>query len=444
MCHFLAPLYLWQHQNGSRAHVRRTFDTCTHTHNIAAPPHRVSTMSKQGSARNERTLNELRTSIPANNECADCGAPRPGWASWNLGVFLCVRCAQLHRALGTDISKVKSLSLDVWTKDQVDSMRVNGNARSNERYNPDQHPHPTDGDESERNSQMARFISKKYRDKAFAKRKSRRQEVDRLEEEISEMPRTRAPDGRPPTVDHVSSSRAQTPQSAALRIPSPVPMPVREPLSRSATAPVPQRAFISSASPSTLHASNPYQRQMTASVQPVSTQSFGGYNSGFAMPQLGNSWTAQTPQYAQSNAYQTVQPKGGVWDDLAGLSISSSVPSLGAAGPAYSGYPASAQSAMSSSNPFLRASPASSVPSSQSTPSHAPPGSFAPLQSITPLFSAPAPLEGISRNPFFASMQAPPLGVQSQPFGGNVQYPSPFQNPPYQLQAQSQYQHQFQ
>lgn len=37
-----------------------------------------------------------------------------------MGIFLCMRCATLHRKLGTHISKVKSLSMDSWSSDQVD------------------------------------------------------------------------------------------------------------------------------------------------------------------------------------------------------------------------------------------------------------------------------------------------------------------------------------
>ncbi|MBK5651169.1 MAG: hypothetical protein I4N50_05995 [Rhizobium sp.] len=36
---------------------------------------------------------------------------------------MCLRCASLHRALGTHISKVKSLSMDKWDAAQVDGMK---------------------------------------------------------------------------------------------------------------------------------------------------------------------------------------------------------------------------------------------------------------------------------------------------------------------------------
>ena len=43
----------------------------------------------------------------------------PRWASWNLGIFLCIRCAGIHRNLGVHISKVKSVNLDQWTAEQI-------------------------------------------------------------------------------------------------------------------------------------------------------------------------------------------------------------------------------------------------------------------------------------------------------------------------------------
>src|SRR5271170_6160465 len=35
------------------------------------------------------------------------------------GIFLCVRCAIVHRKIGTHITKVKSLTLDKWTPEQI-------------------------------------------------------------------------------------------------------------------------------------------------------------------------------------------------------------------------------------------------------------------------------------------------------------------------------------
>lgn len=112
--------------------------------------------TKRERARNEQALKEL-LKVPGNDRCADCNAMNPGWASWSvsstsidldrsrwglyalekdwwvgtelqtlmramlqIGVFLCTRCASIHRKLGTHVSKVKSLSLDNWESDQVD------------------------------------------------------------------------------------------------------------------------------------------------------------------------------------------------------------------------------------------------------------------------------------------------------------------------------------
>ncbi|CAB4045504.1 stromal membrane-associated 1 isoform X1, partial [Paramuricea clavata] len=54
-----------------------------------------------------------------NKYCADCRAKGPRWASWNLGIFVCITCAGIHRNLGVHISKVKSVNLDAWTPEQV-------------------------------------------------------------------------------------------------------------------------------------------------------------------------------------------------------------------------------------------------------------------------------------------------------------------------------------
>ncbi|KAJ7989765.1 hypothetical protein DPEC_G00307910 [Dallia pectoralis] len=65
--------------------------------------------------------------LPDNNRCADCGAQDPDWASYKLGVFVCLNCSGVHRDLPS-ISRVKSVKLDFWEDDLVEFMKSKGNA----------------------------------------------------------------------------------------------------------------------------------------------------------------------------------------------------------------------------------------------------------------------------------------------------------------------------
>lgn len=99
-----------------------------------------------------------------NKYCADCEAKQPRWASWNLGVFLCIRCAGLHRNLGVHISKVKSVNLDSWTPEQVQSMRVMGNAKAKAVYEAEL-PHLFRRPQSDQS--LEAFIRAKYESKRY-------------------------------------------------------------------------------------------------------------------------------------------------------------------------------------------------------------------------------------------------------------------------------------
>lgn len=87
--------------------------------------------SSAQTAKNKARLQALLLD-PHNRFCSDCKVSRnPRWASWNLGVFICIRCSGIHRSLGTHISRVKSVDLDSWTDEQTANMESWGNQKAN-------------------------------------------------------------------------------------------------------------------------------------------------------------------------------------------------------------------------------------------------------------------------------------------------------------------------
>ncbi|XP_059195615.1 arf-GAP with dual PH domain-containing protein 2-like [Centropristis striata] len=82
--------------------------------------------------RNNKILLEL-VRQPGNNLCADCGAPEPDWASYTIGVFVCLNCSGMHRNIPI-ISKVKSIRLDLWDDSLVEFMQEMGNSAAKAIY----------------------------------------------------------------------------------------------------------------------------------------------------------------------------------------------------------------------------------------------------------------------------------------------------------------------
>ncbi|XP_073425474.1 stromal membrane-associated protein 1 isoform X3 [Dendrobates tinctorius] len=105
-----------------------------------------------------------------NKYCADCEAKGPRWASWNLGVFICIRCAGIHRNLGVHISRVKSVNLDQWTPEQIQCMQDMGNTKARQLYEanlPDNFRRPQT-DQSVEFFIRDKYERKKYYDKNAA------------------------------------------------------------------------------------------------------------------------------------------------------------------------------------------------------------------------------------------------------------------------------------
>ena len=68
--------------------------------------------------------------------CADCDSRATGWGLLPFGVNVCIDCAQIHRSLGTHISRVKAWSTGTytWFEDEVRLMEQVGNDKGRAMY----------------------------------------------------------------------------------------------------------------------------------------------------------------------------------------------------------------------------------------------------------------------------------------------------------------------
>jgi hypothetical protein len=68
-------------------------------------------------------------SLDENSKCFDCGTQKPKWSSINNGIFLCLKCAGIHRNLGVNISLIRSLQIDSWDEKQILFLKKGGNEK---------------------------------------------------------------------------------------------------------------------------------------------------------------------------------------------------------------------------------------------------------------------------------------------------------------------------
>ena len=157
-------------------------DDCASVHTASTNARLARKRSLQ---RQQRAATQLEALLadPGNSMCADCSmTTNLTWASINLGIFLCIDCAGVHRGLGTHISKVRSLELDTreWSESQISLMAAVGNAASNrfweatlgssvdcaassgDEYVPTARPQP-----GATRDEIERFVRAKYERRAF-------------------------------------------------------------------------------------------------------------------------------------------------------------------------------------------------------------------------------------------------------------------------------------
>jgi Arf-GAP/SH3 domain/ANK repeat/PH domain-containing protein len=117
----------------------------------------------------DKLLQLLREADQGNCWCADCGSGvKTEWVSINLAIILCIECSGIHRSLGTHISKVRSLTLDInsFTTDIVELLLLVGNRISNMVWEAKLEPGIKPSPQATR-EQRLKFITAKYVDRAY-------------------------------------------------------------------------------------------------------------------------------------------------------------------------------------------------------------------------------------------------------------------------------------
>ncbi|KAJ0355120.1 hypothetical protein KNSL1_000839 [Colletotrichum chrysophilum] len=150
-----------------------------HAHsNSGAPMRRITVGARPSTHRStsssyddnpDKLLQLLRDNDQGNCWCADCGSgTKVEWVSINLAIIVCIECSGIHRSLGTHISKVRSLTLDInsFTPDIVELLLLVGNRVSNMIWEAKLEPGMKPGPQATR-EQRLRFITAKYVDRAY-------------------------------------------------------------------------------------------------------------------------------------------------------------------------------------------------------------------------------------------------------------------------------------
>ncbi|KAL7721562.1 ARF GTPase activating protein [Entamoeba marina] len=103
----------------------------THSNNTLEKQYRITSFSTNTNERSK--IHELLSSVPGNDKCCDCFADNPDWAIINMGTLVCQDCSGIHRNFGVQVSKVRSLVLDVkiWTPELIQMFMDLGNKQVN-------------------------------------------------------------------------------------------------------------------------------------------------------------------------------------------------------------------------------------------------------------------------------------------------------------------------
>ncbi|KAG6919135.1 hypothetical protein DXG01_008942 [Tephrocybe rancida] len=276
-----------------------------------------------------------------------------------------------------------SITMDTWTKEQVEPMKSIGNVKSNAIYNPNEvrNPPPPNLMDGERDSELEQYIRSKYQFKRFLNKSAL-------------------------VSSKLSPSRPSIPAPSTGRLPS---------SGSFQTSSTPLASAVSNPSVSTIPPQVPSQRRSTLATAPPPR----------TVPQPLP--TSQDPRQRQtpSQTNGTSNPSSnGVWDDLVSLQAPSSSSSLPLQFQALSQAPLTPQGYQTSMatgvNPFQQQHLASNPYSQSIYPSGLQSSSFAPGPQFSSLNS--------SQPTYFSAQQQPPMSAPaSQTQNNNFYQPQPQQ-----------------
>merc|ERR1719329_244907 len=116
---------------------------------------------QENDKKSQAELKRLR-GLSGNTRCADCDRQDSSWSSVSLGVFICVTCSDVHRSVGTHISKVKGCTgTYLWGPDELEKMAAIGNDAACKIYGTEK------VDPAASKEEKQRYVSEKYEKRSF-------------------------------------------------------------------------------------------------------------------------------------------------------------------------------------------------------------------------------------------------------------------------------------
>ena len=114
---------------------------------------------------NIKTQLQQLNSLETNSKCFDCQSQPAHWVSIKNGIFLCFNCAEEHKKYNTATNSIKSITLDKFTKEQLNIMKIGGNKKLSDFLK--SHPPPSEIDKfSLYNSKLLNYYRQQLKSEA--------------------------------------------------------------------------------------------------------------------------------------------------------------------------------------------------------------------------------------------------------------------------------------